>query len=405
MQQISPSLPIEVWKQILGWATAVPGALDVDPYDPFGTYPRLPFFQEQKALRDSLQIKNALTKVCRSWRDLIIPYLYEAIIISPRGGNTLPILAATLVESRGRSQQMPSAGNQPLGNHTRRLELRIHEHRSVELGSLAEVISCLPNLAILVIFLTEPIYAHVPMPRIVTEALIQTCAPSLQVVHACNDRLHFSRADWKELLASSPSLRHIHHETFAPPTVREDARSLTVRSSWAEAPTHWVPGASSFDDLHYLRYVAAYEMNITMRTTLLLFGRSLRYLEIDRYSNATAFEAVLELSHVCELCPVLQKLVLQLTEWEDLANGECLPSTVTHLGLRCNEYFTTAEQCQSLFEAFRYIEAEALQEIRFLDEHSCTDLRVQFPIALKIGLNLFAYRGWQMSDYAGNLMD
>ncbi|EIN07950.1 hypothetical protein PUNSTDRAFT_144429 [Punctularia strigosozonata HHB-11173 SS5] len=396
------TLPTEIWHHILAVATAVPGALDVGPRDPFHAPPRLPFFDEQNALQDSLKIKGSLSRVCKVWRALVEPYLYEAIVIGPRGASTLPSLAAALLKSKKQAEQRASSETCPLGNWTRRLDLRMHEHRAIELGSLASVVGCLPNLSILAVYVTEPIYAHVQMPRNVVEALIQTCASSLQIIHCCSDRLHFSRADWKELLAASPSLRHIHHETFAPPTLREDAQSITLRSSWAEPPANWVHIASSFKDLHYLRYISAYEDDLSLRTALLLFGRSLRILELDRYSNATSSNPVFGLQNVSDLCPALEKLTLQFLAWEETAELERLPKTVTHLGVRCYSWSTTGEQYADLFETLRYVDAESLREIWFLDDARSYDLRVRYPGALRVGLGVCEERTWELKDSVGN---
>ncbi|TFY54445.1 hypothetical protein EVG20_g9701 [Dentipellis fragilis] len=99
MQTISDILhrtPPEIWLSIFEYATFVPHAFDTDGADPFDVPGSPTPFDDsvERRLEASLSTRQSLVLVCRLWRDLATPLLYQAVIA--RDNNSLRSLNDTL---------------------------------------------------------------------------------------------------------------------------------------------------------------------------------------------------------------------------------------------------------------------------------------------------------------------
>ena len=144
-------IPNEVLLRIFEWAAFVPGALETDVCDPFETLQPLRFDMghQIKSLQIALDTKLSLVRVCKRWRTLAMPILYEAVVI--HGHDGLFSLCQDL--NNPNLQQAPD-----LGWWVRRMDLILHdlvgeteEFEDDILSMIAHVFSRLPNLRILVI--------------------------------------------------------------------------------------------------------------------------------------------------------------------------------------------------------------------------------------------------------------
>ncbi|KIJ12546.1 hypothetical protein PAXINDRAFT_171091 [Paxillus involutus ATCC 200175] len=200
----TPALPPEIWDCVFDHATHVPGTLVPEIYGQSSLIGPLYTQKYQPALREALVTKRCLVRVCKQWWYLATPHLYRSIYIGR--ARCLLSLCSTLMQSAAGKGTL--VGTRPLGDCTERLDVAIRDHavdRSAEFDSLAGVITCLPNLAI-ISFAIASSYAGYEMPDSILDAL-QCSASSLRVVDWSNIRLKPSAKRLSELLAACPQLR------------------------------------------------------------------------------------------------------------------------------------------------------------------------------------------------------
>ncbi|KAF4603776.1 hypothetical protein EYR40_000948 [Pleurotus pulmonarius] len=76
-------LPVEIWLQIFSLATLVPGALDTKDQDAITAFTKDNYgILAQAHYRRSIDIKHAISLVCRTWHALIFRSLLEYIVIT-----------------------------------------------------------------------------------------------------------------------------------------------------------------------------------------------------------------------------------------------------------------------------------------------------------------------------------
>jgi hypothetical protein len=104
-----PTLPPEIWRFILRYATEIPGLLDTSPLPPLCDNDRAWSYEGYVRLND-LATKSALTLVCAQWYGIAIEFLFEYISIDQL--RTLLMLNQSLERSAGRKRDP-----RPLGSH------------------------------------------------------------------------------------------------------------------------------------------------------------------------------------------------------------------------------------------------------------------------------------------------
>lgn len=136
------TLPVELWHEIIRYATHVQGAFDsyyVSPIDAplheTKQFPRRHFI--------SLRTKSAIVSVSSTWRAIGLPYLYETVIVDPRKLGLELDAVALMLAPRG-------ASHPGYGHYVRRFDISISIFDNPEnlYARLTEVYTICPNIEI-----------------------------------------------------------------------------------------------------------------------------------------------------------------------------------------------------------------------------------------------------------------
>jgi hypothetical protein len=121
-----PPLPPELWTLVFRLVSDVPGALNTSPLLPLQTGDRSWNIPEG-SIESSVKVKTRLGRVCKIWRHISIPLLYEIVHLHRRVHQIQSLVQAL----RLGSNILPSAGNPTnapsvkKGSHIKRLDLDV----------------------------------------------------------------------------------------------------------------------------------------------------------------------------------------------------------------------------------------------------------------------------------------
>lgn len=170
-------LPVEVWRQILASLIRSPGVLLSDRQDPFSEVRDIDLF-----LNKDVKTQTALRLVCRDWYDVVAELAYEHLHFTSL--EQVTAVANRIEESRKRSRM------NPLGMSVLRIDLKLHNPSEQCSKALARILSCTPNLEVLVndnyyVARNTNFHAITPQAQTPTEiidVLVTTCSRSLRRV-------------------------------------------------------------------------------------------------------------------------------------------------------------------------------------------------------------------------------
>ncbi|EPQ50590.1 hypothetical protein GLOTRDRAFT_123482 [Gloeophyllum trabeum ATCC 11539] len=415
----SPSLPAELWLRILRIATSVPDAVAPTADDIYTPRSGRPEQRENQPLRDSLVTKRYLVRVCRLWRALASRFLYEAVVIGR--GHTIPSLRDTLVASKHATESMANE-YRPLGWYTRRLDLSVRGQTHittgpahVELDYLAEIIRCLPNLAIFTVNVTTKQYPDT-MPASVMQALAENCSTSLRVLHwpDCGSRvgrvLDPKPAEWRMLLTAASNLKAVrcsdmlyssrgyenHHSIFP------DLPGLTTLTLSNKVCKDYLGSPHSLPSLRHLRYHDCSScIPHAWKGLLQLYGAHLAAVTLIFHHFGADVQGHLDL--LAEFCPRLDKLLLCFRSWPRFPAHLRLPP-ITCLALMSAKPNSTNAECMALFASLSTIDVQDLQTVRVMHERDVAKLRSRNSKLLDIGLAQLRCRKFQLEDHAGTIL-
>ncbi|THV01382.1 hypothetical protein K435DRAFT_963512 [Dendrothele bispora CBS 962.96] len=199
-----PTLPPEIWIVILNFVVEVPEVFDEAPglfRFPGETTGGLPKFK--KRYRTALILKRRLLLVCKAWRDLATPFLYEHLTLEHC--RNIPLLLQTLLNSRRRCLNLEE--EKPLGWWTKRLDVYLredHSSNSVDVTrSIGDILYYLPNLAIVTFRSDE--YWNYNLPPTFTSNL-QKMGSSIRVLNWQSLGFSPKVGTHRSVLTSTPNL-------------------------------------------------------------------------------------------------------------------------------------------------------------------------------------------------------
>ncbi|KAK7438392.1 hypothetical protein VKT23_018006 [Stygiomarasmius scandens] len=144
-----PPVPPELWITILRFATEIPEVLDVtQSLFRFPGETKNGIVKLKKSYKSALTTKRRLLLVCKDWKDLATPFLYEHLVLE--NCHTLPLLFRTLSSSRHKSLSDSRVGN-PVGWWTKRLDVFLRDDDVVSdvdaTRKTGDILFYLPNVA------------------------------------------------------------------------------------------------------------------------------------------------------------------------------------------------------------------------------------------------------------------
>ena len=158
IRESPPLLPNEIWRHIFELATHVPGVLDPVFHDPFES--EAPFNlgigwrykdQERHSILKSTNAKSIFVRVCRRWRALALPLLYQVVVIRESSDADWHPNDLTSLCSVFNANQVEGLTDVPIpGSYVRRLDMS-----ALDLGArgtaqkLSKLIASFTNLRIL----------------------------------------------------------------------------------------------------------------------------------------------------------------------------------------------------------------------------------------------------------------
>ncbi|KAJ2917735.1 hypothetical protein MD484_g2618, partial [Candolleomyces efflorescens] len=160
--QPNRELPPEIWLEIFEFATYVHRSATIKPLNPFTVKRASTNVMGVNTPVFALQTKLAIVAVCKSWRRLALPILYQHVVIRS------PKRAERILKALQPSQATTDALQAPAscGQWTRHIEVFTHARGCASLTylqTLFAIFRCCPNLQILSgtwIYLLPPEFLH-----------------------------------------------------------------------------------------------------------------------------------------------------------------------------------------------------------------------------------------------------
>jgi hypothetical protein len=361
-----PELPPELWEIIFDHATYVPDIFIPGIYKHSGALGYLFNRDHYPLIRRSLLTRRYLVRVCKTWWHLATPFLYRSIFIG-RGRCLSSLASALAFSARGKGVVL---GERPLGSFTERLDIAMRDqsqaHGDTDLELLAEVIRCLPNLAIVSVNVTPTQYGCLTMPDIVMDALVYV-APSLKIIDWASGRLLPPLHGLHNLVTAAQHLRILHCPYFL--TGRTTAKAICTLSSCTTLAFpldrmfyHMTP--NQLPALRELSYRFPFMMSEPLFMPFLeRHGSNLSsvHLCLPGYSD--------QINVFATHCPNLRRLTIIIDYWEsfnhDAESLKLFP--VDFLGLRCCRHQSSTKSYRLVMSALERLKDEmpALRTIRF----------------------------------------
>ncbi|KAK2464718.1 hypothetical protein APHAL10511_003294 [Amanita phalloides] len=328
--------PPEIFLTIFEFATCFHGVLNPDPLDM--NFQLFITNDRQSALRHSLWTKLALLRVCRAWRELVTPLLYENIVI--RQGRYLPSICSVLEASRRHS-----GDNCPLGQWTKRLDIALRDSSrpaDEELALLADIVRCLSDLEIVTFSLSSVQYTlHDYSPGVILTALVTTCAHSLKYIHWFRETLVPDAQDLAALLRKAPNLRSFRTPLVTVKDYEQDNDEFTYTSITAIHAECGIPGLDfpippqrmKLPSLRQLSFsLPLFAPDTRWRNFLEMHGSHLQHMQVLIHS-ASSLQP--DLIYIVASCPSLIRLDFVFSYWSHMPFPVTLPPTVQRLGIFC----------------------------------------------------------------------
>lgn len=203
MPSSPPNIPVEVWRHIFVQIVRIPGLLLTDRTDPFS-----PIREADLLCERDLRTQAAMLLVCKGWHGVISELIHEHVHLTS-------VWQVDVIASRFEKSKLHD-GRRPLGTHTRRIDVSIHNPTSKAMINLARILRCTPNLEIFTnsnSYTTLSVGSHYISPPFrtssdVIQALLSISASTLHRLEwTCNECPSWD--DLMLLLRSSHGLRSL----------------------------------------------------------------------------------------------------------------------------------------------------------------------------------------------------
>ncbi|ETW78179.1 hypothetical protein HETIRDRAFT_164154 [Heterobasidion irregulare TC 32-1] len=408
-------IPNEIVLRIFGCATFVPGALEADVSDPFEASQPLKFDMghQIKSLQMALDTKYSLVRVCKRWRTLAMPILYEAVSIHGLDG-----LYSVYQDLRNPNlQQAPD-----LGWWVRRMDLTLHdlvgEFEEIEdsvLSMIAYVFSRLPNLQILVVSIDTSAVEDMdvdddsppnrPIVDLVCGTIGAHCMPSLRMLswesEPRPDSGIITALLGKQLYLQTVMIGGGDGADICPATLPQLPYLDFITLIHGDNEGHGISGTASFPALRQVHIRWIDEDFDCIRQFLAFQAPRLTtsYISLNETTGDSLYP-VLEMN-----CPNLSHLILIGLVWRDFLHDEPklpFPSRVTHLGISCKQLRASDQEYINLFTWIIARMHRSIRIIRFMDASVSEDLRHRHSGILAHALLPFAGSNIRVEDNEGN---
>ncbi|KAF8960812.1 hypothetical protein BDZ97DRAFT_2077299 [Flammula alnicola] len=404
-----PEIPPEIWTAIISHAIWVPGGYEPELMTLAIGIKSSSVNQEQlQALRTSLVTRRYLVRVSKAWYTLASPFLYEYILLG-RGRVLAPLRDAMI-----RSQKSVDSNEQvnSIGWWTKRLDVSMRDSADdpgAIMATLADIMTCLPNLRILTFSITGQFYDRV-LPSTVLESL--TCRDTLKFVHWYIFPQPTTQA-WTSFLENHPYLESINGNFRISPNSHIQLNSLKM--------VH-VPDIANIGDEHeiwqidlpairYATYCVDFGANSIGRDRFFasvgpkLTTIQINYLHDGDVQSAACLQATLD--QILQTCHALEQVNLLLNSWHVLSLCVAsLPPKVKMLAIRILRPNLAKVTNRVLFTSIlkgMVSRNPALKIIQFLDRANVRELRVHSRI-LNEGLRLMESLGVIIKNPEGCIM-
>ncbi|KAF8638842.1 hypothetical protein AX17_001900 [Amanita inopinata Kibby_2008] len=400
-------LPPEVCLIVFELATWTPNVRDVDPLDM--NFELFITKDHQNSLRRSTRAKLGLTRVCKHWKTLAAPFLYENIVIGR--GKFLTSIRSVLEQSHQEYQD--SDEYHPLGFWTKRLDIALRDSvrpPDEELVILADIIRCLPNLETVTFSISSRQYMQNEISAsFILNALGSTCGRSLKFVHWFRDTIVPDVWEWRSLLKRSPNLRSYRTPLVAVKNCEELVGEFVYssmvavhaeRSAVAEYDTAIPPQHMHFPSLRQLSFVVPlFDVDPRWGDFLERHGCSLVHIQMLIYSTGSSVQA--NLACIASACPALVRFDIVLSHWSHMPFPITLPSTVQHLGIFCAQ--GQAPSYNLFFSRLDRIEHGLdFKIVQFLGKRNALDIFKKHQHQFFRGTQRLRSHGVRFTDYRGD---
>ncbi|KDR66438.1 hypothetical protein GALMADRAFT_273548 [Galerina marginata CBS 339.88] len=336
--------------------------------------------EEIKAFRASLVTSRSLVRVNKAWYQMASPFLYEYVLLG-RGRGVIPVLAAMK-----KSQLMvdENASGHPIGWWTKRLDVKMRDmaHEPIQtLNALAGIMTCLPNLRILIFSVTGHGYDLIPaLPPVVLRSL--SCPETLRAVHWHTDILHPEADDWTSFLEHHPNIESLRSRISVTTGKDKTVRLHSLRTIEILWSPFW--DLTRFD-LPALQSAICRDPGEGNR----LFPQLGRTLTTVQFNVVNDLE---DLPLFKTSCPNLLQINFRLSEWYELdivdIARQQFPPSVNTLGIQIVRGQLSKMLAKDLWDDIlpRIVSpAPTLKVIKFLGKLTVRSLR-KFPDVLREGV-------------------
>lgn len=369
-----------------------------------------------------LQItKRYLVRVCKQWKSLASPYLYECLYIGR--GRALSSLSSTLKLSEKNSSPHQNA-DRALGWWTKRVDVVMRDHISVqeherdittELLLLSEIFQCLPNLTIIHFGVRAPLYPASSLPAMLLDTIAATSGRCLTAVIWSTDSPIPQKVALQGFLAKTPNMKAIQCPitsfTGLPSQVGSpvsELRSLNYLS---------IIGVYDSPSLPLLEYLPSLPISrlsmdpitsagiLPQRTLLEKYGGNIRVFQLGR-QVLHHDELPLNLRLISRTCLNLSRLDISFCDrMADGADWSALPETIETLGLQHDRGQLPRKEYEVLFDSLCGIKSGSkLKTVQFIDETNVRDICQRHHRVLAKNTERLANIGLELRDHKGHLM-
>ncbi|KAI6009510.1 hypothetical protein F5J12DRAFT_891610 [Pisolithus orientalis] len=401
-----PDLPPELWDHIFDFATYVPYTLVPEIFEKSTFIGPCYNQQYHPKLRAALVTKRYLVRVCRRWWHIAIRHLYRAIYIGR--ARCLSSLCATLQKyAIGKGTV---AGAEPLGRWTQRLDVVIRDHLTradTEADYyLADIIKCLPNIAIVSFAMTFIPGNVLPTPLFGIVDALRYSASSIRILDWTTPAKP-AVSELVELLKSLPRLHTFHCPylswgnekfptsilssvntlalTFGPPLAEIDAENTSISLRKIILDTRWDVGLwEEFMDI---------------------YGTFLTSIHFDCNNFTRNLTDYLDM--VNRQCPNLLQMTICVEEFSSISFVDSPLPSVGYLGLMSQKFQETRSGYRKLFSSLAILNAvvPTLRVVQLLDCHNVQCLLTRHSRVVTRALeHELAGSNFRIVDHEGNLL-
>ncbi|KAF5339304.1 hypothetical protein D9611_009919 [Ephemerocybe angulata] len=339
-----PEIPPEIWIEILRQATDVPDSLEhpqllVDPKHSYMFRLSGPATRRHKA---ALITKRYIVLVCREWRAIGMPFLYEHISITRlRHVHQLP---ETLSKTMTLGEVWAPL---PFGCFVKRLDMTDMALDSVDWSdegcgtSLRQFLDLTPNLVTLNMSSTRSLLRQI-------ERIPRAAIPGLRNLNWTRTGIFPETGFKTEFLDSHPRIENLdlislypnpHFEDKDPHMWSSIRRLKCYPSSMIKETSHqFYPG--SFPNLEDALLIVRFDGLAHLNSFCVAHGRLLKVIHLSDYELWRSSDMTQDFLSLRDWCPLLEEINFT----SPLIPSRAVPSTVTHQGIHTVGFHASMHQ-------------------------------------------------------------